>query len=94
MVCATISLFHEVQDWNRSNIEHYIEIFLDSPLSVLRDRDRKELYGRVGGSGAKNVVGVDIEPEWPKRPDFEFITDGQITPDQIASTILQQRSWR
>ena len=88
VVCATISLFHEVQEWNRNNMDGYTEIFLDSPLSVLKNRDKKKIYDLGPDSQIKNVVGVDIEAEWPKCPDFKFITDGRITPEQIAKAIL------
>jgi len=32
VVCATISLFHEVQRWNRANIRGYREIYLRVPI--------------------------------------------------------------
>ena len=32
VVCATISLFHEVQSWNRDNIPGYCEIYLQVPM--------------------------------------------------------------
>ena len=32
VVCATISLFHEVQRWNRENIPNYREIYLRVPI--------------------------------------------------------------
>ena len=44
VVCATISLFHEVQRWNRENIPGYREIYLRVPLDELRRRDTKGIY--------------------------------------------------
>src|SRR5580700_6872652 len=44
VVCATISLFHEVQRWNRENIPGYCEIYLRVPIEELRRRDSKGLY--------------------------------------------------
>jgi adenylylsulfate kinase len=41
VVCATISLFHEVQRWNRKNIPGYREIYLRVPIDELRRRDSK-----------------------------------------------------
>src|SRR5580658_5605660 len=35
VVCATISLFHEVQNWNRAHIPGYVEIYLQVPLAEL-----------------------------------------------------------
>src|ERR1017187_5433790 len=38
IVCATISLFHDVQRWNRENIPRYNEIFVRVPLDELKRR--------------------------------------------------------
>lgn len=69
-VCATISLFHDVQEWNRNNIKGYCEIYLDVPMAVLEQRDQKGLYSQAKAGLVRDVVGVDIEPEFPKSPDF------------------------
>lgn len=29
-------MFDEVRDWNRSNIENYVEVFLDVDMEVLK----------------------------------------------------------
>ncbi len=88
VVCSTISLFHEVQEWNRKHIEHYIEIFLDAPMQVLKERDPKRIYQRATAGELTNVVGMDIAAEFPKSPEFTFITDGRITAQAIVETIL------
>lgn len=72
VVCSTISLFHEVQDWNRKNIKNYLEIFLDVDLDELIKRDSKNIYSKALNKELKNVVGVDIKPEFPKNPDLVF----------------------
>src|ERR1700683_217953 len=41
VVCATISLFHEVHDWNREHIPNYLEIYLRVPLEEIERRDPK-----------------------------------------------------
>ena len=70
VVCATISLFHETQRWNRHHIPNYIEIFLDIPLSHLIERDSKKIYMRAQKGQLSNVVGIDIVPEFPQKPDI------------------------
>src|SRR5208282_1010156 len=44
VVCPTISLFHEVQRWNRENIPGYREIYLRVPMDELQRRDAKGIY--------------------------------------------------
>src|SRR5271155_6202963 len=59
VVCATISLFHEVQRWNRENIPGYREIYLRVPLDELRRRDSKGIYAGAERGDACDIVGID-----------------------------------
>jgi glutamine kinase len=70
VVCATISLFHEVQRWNRENIPGYREIYLRVPIDELRRRDCKGLYAGAQGGDVRNVVGLDVPAEAPETPDL------------------------
>lgn len=70
VVCSTISLFHEVQEWNRKNIPNYVEIFVKVDGEKLLQRDSKKIYSRAKSGELKNVVGVDIVAEFPKNPDL------------------------
>src|ERR1700675_1668824 len=58
VVCATISLFHEVQRWNRKNITGYREIYLRVPMDELRRRDTKGIYARAENGNGRDVVGL------------------------------------
>ena len=87
VICPTISLFHEIQAWNRKNIPGYVEIFLDVPLTVVRQRDPKGLYAAKDRDEIDNLVGLDIKAEFPENPDFRLrVTDGMST-DQSADLL-------
>ena len=66
VIICTIAMFDEIRDWNRRNIENYIEVFLDVELEVLKTRNRKELYSK----GGRDIAGIDVEVEYPKNPDI------------------------
>ena len=70
VVCATISLFHEVQHWNRENIPGYREIYLRVPIDELRRRDSKGIYAGAERGDARDVVGLDVPAEAPESPDL------------------------
>ena len=72
VICPTISMFQAVQRWNRKNIPGYIEIFLDAPLEVLRERDPKGIYAGFDRQEFINVVGLDIVAEPPENPDLKI----------------------
>jgi len=88
VVCATISLFHEVQRWNRENIPGYREIYLRVPIYEIRRRDNKGLYARSPRGGARNVVGIDVPAEAPKAPDLVLGNYGALDVATAVDRIL------
>lgn len=87
-VCATISMFHEVREWNRANIPHYREIYLRVPLDELERRDPRGLYRRFRAGTASSVVGLDLPLEEPRSADLIIDNWGDMTPETAARSIL------
>ena len=71
VVCPTISLFHEVQLWNRQNIPGYREIYLRVPMEELRRRDAKGIYAAAARGDLRDVVGLDVPAELPEAPESD-----------------------
>jgi adenylylsulfate kinase-like enzyme/phosphohistidine swiveling domain-containing protein len=92
VVCSTISLFHEVQRWNRENIPRYHEIFVRVPLEELRRRDTKGIYSEAGEGRTSNVVGLDIPAETPEVPDLILDNDASLDPEEAVRLILDRAS--
>lgn len=72
VVIATISLFREVHDWNRSHLPGYFEVYLDVPLVELRRRDPKGIYRRFDAGELDNVAGLDLPVDSPAAPDWRI----------------------
>lgn len=72
VVCSTISMYHEVREWNRKNLPNYYEIFLDIPENIRRNRDPKNLYKDNTVGKVENLAGVDFDVELPLNPDIRF----------------------
>ena len=89
VVCATMSLFHEIQRWNRATIPGYREIWLRVPLDELERRDPKGIYGRARAGAARDVVGIDLAAEFPQAPDLVIDNHGSCAPDEAL-----ERIWR
>ena len=83
VVCATISLFHEVQRWNRENIPGYREIYLRVPIEELRRRNSKGIY-----SHNSDVVGIDVQAEIPAAPDLVIDNYGALDVATAVDRIL------
>jgi len=91
VVCSTISLFHNVQRWNRENIPRYSEIFVRVPLEELKRRDTKGIY-LAADRQAANIVGLDIPAEFPEAPDLILDNDASLAPEHAVRLILEQAS--
>lgn len=88
VICSTISMFHKTQHWNRQHIENYIEVFIDVPMDELMKRDSKEIYSRAQAGELKNIVGIDIMPELPLKPDITI--QGFTSVEDNARSILNK----
>ncbi len=88
VVCATISLFHEVQRWNRKNIPSYREIYLRVPIEELLRRDSKGIYARAQRGDEREVVGLDVPAEVPETPDLVLDNYGSLDAATAADRIL------
>jgi len=88
VVCATISMFHEVQQWNRENIPGYREIYLRVPIDELRRRDSKGIYAGAKGGDARDVVGLDVPAEAPEAPDLILDNYGALDVATAVDRIL------
>ncbi|MFW5501593.1 MULTISPECIES: adenylyl-sulfate kinase [unclassified Maridesulfovibrio] len=78
VIVATMSLFHEIHNWNRKNFIDYFEIFVKADLHVLKKRDPKGLYKHLESGEAQNLPGMDLMPEFPKKPDLEIINNQKL----------------
>jgi cytidine diphosphoramidate kinase len=69
VIVATISLFHDVQQWNRRHNPRYAELLLEVPWDELCRR-RPELY--LPAASTQPVVGVDLPAELPLAPELRL----------------------
>jgi len=87
VVCSTISLFHDVQRWNRANIQNYYEILMRAPLQVLIARDGKGLYRGALSGEIDDVVGIDLPAQEPEHPDIVIDNDGSQSPAALIDML-------
>jgi adenylylsulfate kinase-like enzyme/phosphohistidine swiveling domain-containing protein len=88
VICATISLFHAVQRWNRENIPAYREIYLRVPIDELRRRDSKGIYAESERTETCEVVGIDVPAEPPEAPDLVLDNYGGLGVGTAVDRIL------
>jgi len=70
VVCAILSLFPETRSWNRKHLKSYYEVFIDTPMDDLIQRDSKGIYRRFSIGEIRDVAGMDIEFSRPDNADL------------------------
>jgi len=74
---AFISPTREIRDQARRIIGHqdFIEVFINAPLQICEQRDKKGLYEKARLGLVKNFTGIDSPFEAPANPDIEIKTN-------------------
>lgn len=87
VICCILSIFNKHREWNRKNYSKYFEVYIDTPMDILKKRNKKNLYsGKI-----KNVVGMDVPFDLPKNPDYVFTnTVDNVDFNMVATDILSQ----
>jgi cytidine diphosphoramidate kinase len=91
VVCAIQCLFDEVMKENRTLFSEYFQVFIDTRLETVRERDVKGLYKRALEGKESNVVGVHIPFPVPSESDLTIDTNpGAPPPQELARMTLSK----
>jgi adenylyl-sulfate kinase len=86
-ITAAISPYREVRDELRRAIGRFVEVYVDCPLEVLKERDVKGMYRRALAGEIKHFTGVDDPYEPPLRPEVH-IKSGVETVEESTARII------
>lgn len=82
VIICTISMFNEIREWNRQNIKGYIEVFVDTPLDIILERDKSRLYSR------EELETIISDTQFPTNPDIILRNDGTEDITHMVQNIL------
>lgn len=90
VICAAVSPYREAREDVRAMVggEHFVEVFVNTPLAVCNARDPKGLYARARRGEIAGLTGVDDPYEPPERPEVTLDTL-QYTPEANARRIVE-----
>jgi adenylyl-sulfate kinase len=89
---AAISPYRATRDEVRRTIANFIEVHVDTSLSICEDRDPKGLYKRARAGQIQGFTGIDDPYEPPLRPDVRCNTEhGSLKANvhKVVTAILQ-----
>lgn len=89
VICAAISPYRATRADVRMMVgtEHFVEVFVDTPLEVCEQRDIKGMYARARRGEIKDFTGIDDPYEPPLHPEITLGTLDR-TPEENARSIL------
>jgi bifunctional enzyme CysN/CysC len=90
VITAFISPFRSERKMVRDMMApgEFIEIFIDTPLSVAEERDVKGLYAKARSGQLKNFTGIDSPYEDPDTPEIHIDTT-KMDSDRAAEEIVK-----
>ena len=84
-----ISPFRAERELARNLMEEgeFIEIFVNTPLSVAETRDPKGLYKKARAGNLRNFTGIDSPYEAPENPEIEINT-AEMSVEDAAERVI------
>lgn len=94
VITAFISPFRAEREMVRQMMApgEFIEVFIDTPLSVAEARDVKGLYAKARSGQLKNFTGIDSPYEAPENPEIRIDTTHlsvEDAADEIINVMLR-----
>lgn len=80
VICCTVSLYHEIQQWNRKNLSDYMEILIEMDEDILYERNHKGLYPDRN---------IRMQVEFPETPDIVLYNTMDNRMDEFVDKILK-----
>jgi adenylylsulfate kinase len=88
-IVALISPYRTSRAKARSEIGHFVEVHVTTPLDVCEQRDVKGLYKKARAGQIKEMTGIDDPYEAPEHPEIVVETQHH-TPEQSADFIIAE----
>ena len=68
------------------NIDNYVEIYIKADIHKIIKFKKKAIYFK----NKKNIVGLDIKAEFPKKPNIIIMNDFNKSTDKLAKELLSK----
>jgi bifunctional enzyme CysN/CysC len=92
LICITsfISPFESERKMARSLVSEneFIEVYIDTPLSVCEERDVKGLYAKARSGEIPNFTGISSPYESPEKPEIRIDTT-KLSAEEAANQIIE-----
>lgn len=89
VLVSLISPYRQDRTQLREKMEpgEFVEVFVDAPIEICRERDPKGLYAKALRGELRNFTGVDAPYEPPENPEIHLQTSRE-TPEALANRAI------
>lgn len=88
-ITAAISPFRGIRDEQRTQIGRFVEVYCQSSIEALAERDPKGLYRKALAGEIKGFTGIDDPYEEPLAPEVVVYTDRETKEESLAKILSQ-----
>jgi adenylylsulfate kinase len=88
VLVSAISPYREARDEARRRIKRFVEVYVNAPLEVCEERDRKGLYRRARTGELHGMTGIDDPYEAPLHPEVECRTDKESLAESVDRVLF------
>ena len=67
LIFAVVGMRNSTRNWNRKNINNYLEIYIKTNIKTIINAKKKKIYHKKNSG---DIVGINIKPELPKKADI------------------------
>ena len=90
VIASFIAPFKEGRELFRKQFkEKYIEIYVNTPIEICKERDKKNLYKRAIKGEIKNFTGISSPYEIPDNPNYIIDNSNYIPYTEIEKIITE-----
>ena len=86
-IAAAISPYREARREVRAMIDRFVEIYVECPIEVLKERDPKGLYERALRGEIPNFTGISDPYEPPEHAEIVCDTDTESEEESVAKVV-------
>ena len=85
LIFAIVGMMHRSREWNRNNIDNYLEIYIKTNIKTIIKANKKKIYHKRNSG---DIVGVNIKPELPKRSDIIINNNFKKTANVLSKELV------
>lgn len=80
VIYSVVGLNHLSRRIYKSKLKNFYVTLIEADISKIKKLEKKNTYIKK-----KNIVGIDIKPEYPHNPDFIIKNDMKTSPYKLAN---------